>query len=84
MTRPNESCELRLPDFDLPETTARVSAWHAAAGQRVVEGERLVEIAAGDVTIELAAPLTGDLIELCAAVEQPLVTGQLLARIRPT
>ena len=75
--------ELRLPNFDLPGASASVTAWHAAVGQRVVEGERLLEIAAGDVTVELAAPITGVLLERCAALAEPLATGQTLARLRP-
>jgi 2-oxoisovalerate dehydrogenase E2 component (dihydrolipoyl transacylase) len=75
--------ELRLPDLDLPGVAARLAAWHAAVGQHVVQGERLVEIAAGDVTVELTAPLSGELIERCAAADELLGAGQLLARIRP-
>jgi 2-oxoglutarate dehydrogenase E2 component (dihydrolipoamide succinyltransferase) len=75
--------ELSLPDFDLPAAQPRVSAWHAEVGQRVAQGERLVEITAGDVTVDLAAPASGVLIERCAAVDQTLVAGQKLARIRP-
>lgn len=74
--------ELRLPNFDLPGITPAVSAWHAAVGQRIVEGERLVEIAAGDVSIDLAAPVSGVLLEQCATLEMPLAVGQILARIR--
>lgn len=74
--------ELRLPNFDLPGVTAFVSAWHADIGQRVVEGERLVEIAAGDVTVELPAPVSGVLLQRCAAPREPLAAGQLLARLR--
>jgi pyruvate/2-oxoglutarate dehydrogenase complex dihydrolipoamide acyltransferase (E2) component len=76
------SIELRLPNFDLPGLTASVSTWHAAVGQHVVEGERLVEIAAGDVTVELVAPVSGVLLERCAAPQEPLAAGQMLARLR--
>ena len=74
--------ELRVPNFEMPQVVAAVSAWHAAVGQKIVEGERLVEIVAGDVTVDLAAPVSGVLLEHCAILEQPLSAGQTLARIR--
>jgi pyruvate/2-oxoglutarate dehydrogenase complex dihydrolipoamide acyltransferase (E2) component len=75
--------EYRLPDLDLPGVPIVVSAWHADAGQHVVEGDRLIEVTAGDVTVDLAAPTSGMLVERCAKIDQPLEVGQLLAKIRP-
>jgi 2-oxoglutarate dehydrogenase E2 component (dihydrolipoamide succinyltransferase) len=75
--------DFRLTDLDLPGPTVTVSAWHAYAGQRVVEGDRLIEVTAGDVTVDLAAPVSGTLIERCVKIDEPLIVGQLLARIRP-
>jgi hypothetical protein len=79
---PSMIVDLSLPDLDLPAVQPRVSAWHADVGQRVALGERLVEITAGDVTVDLAAPASGVLIERCAAMDQPLASDQALARIR--
>jgi len=76
--------ELRLPDFDLPGVPPIVSAWHAKRGQRVIEGDRLIEISAGDVTVDLSAPATGVLAEQCVKIDDQLTVGQLLARIEPT
>jgi pyruvate/2-oxoglutarate dehydrogenase complex dihydrolipoamide acyltransferase (E2) component len=78
-----ENPEVVLPDFGLPEIPHVVSAWHSAVGQRVVEGDRLLEITAGDVTIELSAPASGTLIERCVDLDEPLEIGQILARIQP-
>ena len=75
--------ELKLPDFDLPGAQLTVSAWHAKAGQRVVQGDRLIEISAGDVTVDLSAPATGVLVERCVKIDDQLTVGQLLARIEP-
>jgi pyruvate/2-oxoglutarate dehydrogenase complex dihydrolipoamide acyltransferase (E2) component len=74
--------ELRLPNLDLPGVVMMISAWHAKVGQRVVEGDRLVEVAAGDVTVDLTAPASGVLKERCAKLDDPLEVGQLLARIQ--
>jgi pyruvate/2-oxoglutarate dehydrogenase complex dihydrolipoamide acyltransferase (E2) component len=75
--------ELRLPNLDLPGVAVRASAWHASVGQRVVEGDRLIEVVAGDVTVDFSAPASGVLIERCVGIDDPLEVGQLLARIRP-
>jgi pyruvate/2-oxoglutarate dehydrogenase complex dihydrolipoamide acyltransferase (E2) component len=74
--------ELRLPDFELrdgPPITAGV--WHAATGQRVVEGECLLEVLAGEVAVELAAPASGILAQRGVETNESLCTGQLLAVI---
>ena len=75
--------ELHLPDLDLPGVIVTASSWHAKRGQRVVEGDRLIEIAAGDVTVDLSAPATGLLVEQCVKIDDPLTIGQVLARIQP-
>jgi pyruvate/2-oxoglutarate dehydrogenase complex dihydrolipoamide acyltransferase (E2) component len=75
--------ELTLPDLDLPGVPVVVSTWHAKRGQRVIEGDRLLEISAGDVTVDLSAPATGTLAEQCVKIDDRLAVGQLLARIEP-
>jgi pyruvate/2-oxoglutarate dehydrogenase complex dihydrolipoamide acyltransferase (E2) component len=75
--------ELRLPDLDLPGVAVLASAWHANAGQHIVEGDRLIEVVAGDVTVDLSAPASGVLVERCVKIDDPLQTGQVLARIQP-
>ena len=75
--------ELTLPDLDLPGVPIIVSAWHAKKGQRVIEGDRLIEISAGDVTVDLSAPTTGALAEQCVRIDDRLTIGQVLARVQP-
>ena len=74
--------ELCLPDLDLPGVAVTASAWHSSVGQRVVEGDRLIEVAAGDVTVDLSAPASGILVERCVTIDDRLQTGQVLARIQ--
>jgi pyruvate/2-oxoglutarate dehydrogenase complex dihydrolipoamide acyltransferase (E2) component len=73
--------ELRLPDFDLGEVVITACSWHVANGQRVVEGDRLLELLAGEVTIDLSAPASGRLVERAVRVDESLAVGQLLAVI---
>jgi pyruvate/2-oxoglutarate dehydrogenase complex dihydrolipoamide acyltransferase (E2) component len=73
--------ELRLPNLDLPGVPIVISTWHAPAGQRVIEGDRLVEILAGDAVVDLPAPTSGVLVKRCALPDEPLEVGQVLAVI---
>jgi 2-oxoglutarate dehydrogenase E2 component (dihydrolipoamide succinyltransferase) len=73
--------ELRLPDLDLPGVPVTASAWHAKVGQRVIEGDRLLEIHAGDAIVDLPAPASGTLVRRCVELDQPLPPGTLLAAI---
>jgi pyruvate/2-oxoglutarate dehydrogenase complex dihydrolipoamide acyltransferase (E2) component len=74
--------ELHLPNLDLPGGPIVVSSWHAPLGSRVIEGDRLVEILAGDAVVDLPAPISGVLLERCAQTDEPLQAGQLLAVIK--
>jgi pyruvate/2-oxoglutarate dehydrogenase complex dihydrolipoamide acyltransferase (E2) component len=74
--------ELRLPDLDLHGVPVLASAWHATVGQRVVEGDRLIEVVAGDIAVDLSAPASGVLVEQCIKTDDRLEVGQVLARIR--
>ena len=74
--------ELCLPDLDISEVPVVVTAWHTAVGERVVEGDRLLEVTAGDVTVDLPAPASGVLAERCVRIDDQLTVGQVLARIQ--
>jgi len=73
--------ELRMPDLDLRGTIVTACSWHAAVGARVVEGDRLLEVLAGEVTVDLAAPASGKLVERCVEVDEQLKINQVLAVI---
>lgn len=73
--------ELRLPDLDLGDLPITACSWYAAAGERVVEGDRLLEVLAGEVTVDLPAPASGILAQRCVASDERLIVGQLLALI---
>jgi pyruvate/2-oxoglutarate dehydrogenase complex dihydrolipoamide acyltransferase (E2) component len=73
--------ELRLPNLDLPGAAIIATCWHAQVGQRVIEGDRLLEVLAGDTIVDLPAPASGKLIERAVQVDDTLHTGQVLAII---
>lgn len=72
---------LLLADFDLGETPIRACSWLAEAGSRVMQGDRLLEVVAGEVTIDLAAPASGRLARRCVGPDELLTVGQVLAMI---
>lgn len=80
----NESGEQRVP-FHLPplglDSPITASHWFAAIGARVLEGDRLLEIMAGDVIVDLPSPATGILEAKAVSVDDPVTTGQLLGYV---
>jgi len=73
--------ELVFPDLGLGTIPAFASLWLVEAGAEVVEGERLLEIVAGNVTVDLPAPASGVLSETLVSEDDLLSPGQLLAVI---
>ena len=76
-------CEFVLPDLGLGEHSVRASVWLISPGNKVVVGDRLIEVAAADVTIDLPAPVTGRLVEQCVDEDDELEAGQRLGWIAP-
>lgn len=68
-----------MPEVGVPAAT--VSVWFVALGERVYEGDRLVEILIDSVTIDVPAPATGKLIERTVAIDQRVTPGQVLGII---
>ncbi len=73
--------ELVMPDLGLGEARVTASAWHVPVGRSVVEGERLLEVLAGEVTVDLPAPVSGRLEKRLVAEDDVLESGQALALI---
>lgn len=72
---------LILPDLGLGKQPIVLSMWLVKAGARVAEGEPVVEVMAGAVTVDLPAPADGVLAEKLVAEGESLVTGKRLAVI---
>ena len=78
---PANMIDVTVPDLDLGTTPVFVSVWHCKTGQTVIEGDRLVELFAGDVIIDLPAPATGKLAAQEAQEDDPVAAGQVIGRI---
>ena len=70
-----------LPDLGLDDQPIVLSLWLVKEGARVAEGEPVVEVMAGGVTVDLPAPADGILLKKLVAESEPLCIGQRLAML---
>ncbi len=83
MTRSNP-VPIRVPEVGLdPECEVQVSMWFARPGELVLEGDRLVELLAEDVTFDVTAPVTGRLLEVLRDIEEPVQPGETIGWLEP-
>jgi pyruvate/2-oxoglutarate dehydrogenase complex dihydrolipoamide acyltransferase (E2) component len=74
---------LVMSDLDLPPQQAvAVSCWLIPLGRAVFEGDRLLELAAGEVTVDLPAPAPGRLIQKSVAEGEVVAVNQVLGIIQ--
>ena len=73
--------DIIIPDFDLAGVPMSISAWLVAPGERVYEGDRVVEVLAGEVTIDIGSPAAGVLLEQLATEDETVAVGQVVGRI---
>jgi len=73
--------EVILPDLDIDDQPISAGLWLVERGGRVAAGDQLLEILAGSVVLDLAAPADGVLAEKLVEEDSPLQTGQRLAVI---
>jgi pyruvate/2-oxoglutarate dehydrogenase complex dihydrolipoamide acyltransferase (E2) component len=57
----------------------RVSLWLVREGADVLEGDRVVELLAGGVTIDLESPVTGRLVAQCVDEDEVVAPGTVIA-----
>lgn len=77
----NTRQEFVLPDLDLGDVPIVAGVWLKSKGQEVVEGERLLEVVAGDVVVDLPAPISGNLTEQLVEETDLLQVGQVLGLV---
>lgn len=74
--------EVRLPELgEDAQDTAKVSFWYYDIGERVEEGEDLVEMVTDKATFNLPAPVTGTLKEIVVGEGGEAKVGDILAHI---
>ena len=66
---------------DLGTAPVVLSVWFAGVGERVYEGDRLVEVLVNGATFDVPAPATGRLTEKRAYPNDRLSPGQTLGLV---
>ncbi|WP_295528235.1 biotin/lipoyl-containing protein [Novosphingobium sp. Chol11] len=56
-----------LPQYGMGMQDGEIVRWLKAEGERVTEGEILVEVEAAKTTVEVPAPVSGTLVRIVAA-----------------
>ncbi len=71
-----------LPDLGAGlDATIVISHWFAARGERVWEGDRLVEVLVGPATFDVSSPATGRLAEIREREDDRVRAGSVLGLI---
>lgn len=73
-----------VPDLGLAGMTLVLSLWLVPEGSDVVEGDRVAEILAGGVTVDLGAPATGRLVRCLVDEDDVVAPGAVVAEIAAT
>ena len=68
-----------VPDLGLDEIT--FSLWLVDVSTEVIEGDRVLELLADGVTVDLSAPASGTLVEIFVTEDDPIAPGQIVGVI---
>jgi pyruvate/2-oxoglutarate dehydrogenase complex dihydrolipoamide acyltransferase (E2) component len=72
---------ITLPELGAPQPV--LSIWYVTEGERVYEGDRVVEVLIPGASFDVPAPATGVFVERLARPNERLFTGQVLGSINP-
>ncbi len=75
--------EVRVPLLPESVTDATVIAWHKQPGERVAQGETLVDLETDKVVLEVPAPTDGILAEVRTKVGEVVTAEEVLAVLLP-
>jgi pyruvate/2-oxoglutarate dehydrogenase complex dihydrolipoamide acyltransferase (E2) component len=70
---------LAVPELGLEGVPLQVSLWLVPEGAAVLEGDRVVELVAGGVTIDLEAPVSGRLVAQMVDEDAGVAAGTVIA-----
>jgi pyruvate/2-oxoglutarate dehydrogenase complex dihydrolipoamide acyltransferase (E2) component len=80
MDRPSaQRVALVVPEFGLGSMPVVVSLWLVPTGAAVLAGDRVLELVAGGVTIDLEAPVSGRLVAQLVDEDEPVAAGTTVA-----
>ena len=70
---------LAVPEFGIRDVPLTLSLWLVPQGANVIAGDRVAELAAGGVTIDLEAPVAGRLVAQFIDEDEVVATGAVIA-----
>ncbi|MGC3966177.1 MAG: lipoyl domain-containing protein [Pirellulales bacterium] len=73
--------DFTMPDLGLGDETPVVSLWLVDVGARLAAGDRLLEVSADGVTVDLPSPASGTLAQVFVYEDDRLTPGLRLAAI---
>jgi pyruvate/2-oxoglutarate dehydrogenase complex dihydrolipoamide acyltransferase (E2) component len=76
---PSQRVGLVVPEFGLGDMPVVVSLWLVPPGAAVLAGDRVLELVAGGVTIDLEAPVSGRLVAQLVDEDEALAAGTTVA-----
>jgi pyruvate/2-oxoglutarate dehydrogenase complex dihydrolipoamide acyltransferase (E2) component len=74
--------DVLLPQFGMGMKDGEIVRWHKSVGDRVQDGELLVEVEAAKTTVEVPSPSAGELVEVLAAAGETVPVRAVIARLR--
>jgi len=76
--------EVIVPELGLASGSPLVvSCWLADVGEDVVEGDRLVELLSGEITVDVPSPVSGRLAKVQIGRNRKVRPGSVLGWIEP-
>jgi pyruvate/2-oxoglutarate dehydrogenase complex dihydrolipoamide acyltransferase (E2) component len=78
-----EPMPIVLPKAGMNMVEATIVAWHKSPGDRVEEGEPIVDIETDKVEMQVEAPVSGVLREVLVSVDEDAPVGATLGLIEP-
>lgn len=83
MDRTAADTALVVPDLGLQaDEPITLSVWLVSLGEAVSAGDRVVELLAGEMTVDLPSPCAGELVRRLIAVDEPVTPGTVLGYVR--
>ena len=73
--------ELTLPELGAGQMPITVSLWLVDVGDEVCEGDRVLEVLFGGVSVDLPAPVGGVLVQTLVGEDDVIAVGQTLGVI---
>ncbi len=77
------SVDIKVPVLAESIAEANLLQWHKKVGETVKRGENLIDIETDKVTLEVAAPNSGVLIEILKQDGEEVESDEIIARIEP-